>query len=73
MVFVGQIIKESNSQKGSEGAQISNLLNISLLQCAFRLVVCICFLLSADRQIFRRVLGSNPASGNLFLPVFGPF
>jgi len=30
-------------------------------------------LLSADWQIFWWVLGSNPASGYLFLPVFGPF
>ena len=41
MVFVGQIIiKERNSQKRSEGAQVSNLLNFPYLQCDFSLVVC---------------------------------
>jgi hypothetical protein len=33
MVFVSQIIKESNSQKGSEGAQVSNLLIFPYLHC----------------------------------------
>ena len=74
MVFVGQIIiKESNSQKGSEGCQVSQLLNFPYLRRDFSLVVHGRFLLLADRQMFRRVLGSNPASSNLFLPSLWPF
>ena len=71
MVFVGQIkFKKSNSQKGSEGAQVLILMNFFLWIGLLVEWLTIAFLFSADRQIFQQALGSNLWVGIPFYPVF---